>query len=381
MPTTTRQFPFDRPDALTQPPEYARLRAEAPLTRVMMVDGTPAWLATRYDDVALILSDPRFGLSPPGVCPSNDSLFQDGAAHDRLRRLVARAFTARNIEALRPRVQRLARQYVEEMVATGPPADLVAGLAQPLPITVIAELLGVGLEDRNRFRQWADAVVALVAPFGEDTPEDTGQAWVAVGGYVTELVATKRAAPGEDLLSALIAVRDTDDGRLSDNELVTMASALLIAGSLTTTNAISIGVLKLLPAHRLGGLAAVSEQLRAAVEEVLRHQSGRTGEAMPRFAHEDIELQGQRIAAGDMVLARIEAANRDPDRFTAPPPVQSRPGPEPAPGVWVRAAPLPRRDARSHRTAGRDRCPGRSVARAAPGHPHRRRGVDRQPPR
>lgn len=147
---------------------------------------------------------------------------------------------------------------------------------------------------------------------------DGGEAWAQLGGYVSDLIAAKRAEPGEDLLSALIGVRDHDDGQLSDTELVTMVSALLAAGYLTTANAISIGVLKLLLEGQLADLAREPAQLAAAVEEILRHQSGRTGEAMPRFAHEDVELHGQRIAAGAMVLARIEAANRDPNRFDDP---------------------------------------------------------------
>lgn len=323
---TIRAYPFARPGPLEPPPEYARLRAEAPLSRVTMPDGQPAWLVTRHADVALVLSDPRFGVAPPGAAlPGNDSLFQDGAAHGRLRRLVSRAFTARRVEALRPRVESLAGQYVAEMAAAGPPADLVAALARPLPLTVIAELLGVRVDDRDRFGRWADAALAVVAldeagtgEAGGDGGGDAGQAWAQLGGYVTELVAAKRADPGEDLLSALVAVRDRDDGRLSDAELVTMASALLMAGYLTTANAFSIGALELLPAGRLAGLAHRPDRLAAAVEEILRRQSGRSGEAMPRFAHEDIELYGQRIAAGERVLARIEAANRDPERFAVP---------------------------------------------------------------
>ena len=250
---------------------------------------------TRHADVQLVLADPRFGVAPPGV--TNDSLFQDGPGHTRLRRLVARAFTARHVQSLRPRVEAIATRLARDL--TGPPADLVAEFARPLPLTVICELLGV--PDREQFGAWANEVVGL-----------TGQpvaAWDSLRGYLAELVTAKRAAPQDDLLSALVSIRDSADGRLSDDELITMAIALLMGGYLTTANALSIGMLT------LGELSTVDT---GTVEEILRLQSGRNGEAMPRYAHVDVELHGRHIAAGEQVVARIGAANRDPDRFDDP---------------------------------------------------------------
>ena len=325
MPTTTRALPFDRPDAMNPPLAYAELRDRTPVAPVITPDGQLAWLVTSYDAVATVLSDPRFGMSPPGdALRGNDTLFQDGEAHARLRRLVTKAFTARSIAALRPRIEQLATGYVAAIVDAGPPADLVAGLAAPLPIMVISELLGVAIGEREHFRGLVDAVSAP-NPFAFDHEGEAAaqamQAWKALGGYAAGLVAAKRVKHkglGDDLLSALIAVRDTDDGRLSDNELVAMATTLVAAGYLTTCNAISVGTIQLITEGRLAALATDPDQVEAIVEEVLRRQSGLTGEALPRWAHDDLELAGVSIATGDLVLVRLEAANRDPAHFADP---------------------------------------------------------------
>jgi cytochrome P450 len=321
MTTTTPTLPFDRPDPMEPPPAYARLRARTPVARVIAPAGQPAWLVTSYDAVAAVLSDRRFGLAPPGAdFPGNDTLFQDGEAHARLRRLVSKAFSLRSIAALRPRIEQLAADHVSAIAGGGPPADLVAELAAPLSITVISELLGVGVDERERFRALADAASAADFVFGaEEDMAAAAQAWDALGGYAAGLVASKREEPGDDLLSSLIAVRDTDDGRLSDTELIAMTTTIVSAGYLSATNAISVGTIRLLTEGRLAPLAtADSDQADATVAEVLRMQAGLTGEPFPRYAHEDLELAGVPISAGDLVLVRLEAANRDPGHFLDP---------------------------------------------------------------
>ncbi|MER6173743.1 cytochrome P450 [Streptosporangium sp. NPDC001681] len=321
MTTTTPTLPFDRPDPMEAPPAYARLRGRAPVAPVLTPDGQPAWLVTSYETVATVLSDRRFGLAPPGAAfPGNDTLFQDGEAHTRLRRLVSKAFTPRSLVVLRPRIERLAAGYVSAVADTGPPADLVAGLATPLSITVISELLGVAIDERERFRGLADAASAADFVFG--TEEDmtvATKAWNELGGYAAAMIASKREEPGDDLLSTLIAVRDTDGERLADTELVAMIATIVSAGYLSVRNAISVGAIRLLTEGRLAYLAAAApEQVDATVEEVLRMQSGRTGEPFPRYAHEDLELAGVSISAGDLVLVRLEAAHRDPGHFADP---------------------------------------------------------------
>ncbi|TDC80629.1 cytochrome P450 [Micromonospora sp. KC606] len=318
--STTRTLPFDRPGPLDPPPLYAQLRQTEPVSAVVTPGGQQGWLVTSYDAVAKVLSDPRFGLTPPGT-PSegNDTLFQDGAAHTRLRRLVSKAFTARRIATLRPRVEQIAEEHVRAVVGAGPPADLVAGFAAPLAALVIGELLGVTLPDRERFRALVDAVSStdfLAADV--ESAAAAGRAWNDLIGYAAELVVTARERPGDDLLSTLITVRDADDGRLSDAELTGMAASLVAAGYLTARNAISVGVIQLVTEGRLAGLAGAPEAVDPVVEEVLRRQAGIVGEPFPRWAQADVELAGVRIASGDLVLVRLEAANRDPGHFTDP---------------------------------------------------------------
>jgi cytochrome P450 len=248
------------------------------------------------------------------------SLFTDGEPHARLRRLLARTFTARAIGALRPRIAARANDLVADLVAAGPGADVMALVTRPLPLAVIGDLLGVVEVDRQRFRKWADASLGIVTPdlvnLGERAP-GAEAAWGELSAFIGELIAAKRAEPGDDLLSALITVRDAEDGKLSDEELHTTTIALLTAGYLTVANALAIGLVHLLPTGQLHALTDESAAARAT-EEVLRMQTGRAGEAMPRWAQVDVELAGQRIGAGEMVLPRLEAANHDPAEFTDP---------------------------------------------------------------
>jgi cytochrome P450 len=321
MPTTTRTLPFERPGVLDPPPAYAELRRTEPVARVTTPDGTQAWLVTSYDAVAAVLADPRFGVAPlDGGDPGNHTLFQDGDAHARLRRLVSAVFTPRHVKSMRARIEELAVDHVAAMAAAGPPADLVDVLAAPLSITTIGELLGIPAAERAQLRRWADTAltVDMSVPTGELDAAAMQQAWESLSGYAADLVATRRSEPGDDLMSALIGVHDAQDGRLSGDELTAMVTTLVSAGYLSACNVMSVAVIHLVGAGRLAALAGAPEQLDATVEEVLRHQSGVTGEVLPRWAHEDVEIGEIRIAEGEMVLARLEAANRDPDRFPDP---------------------------------------------------------------
>lgn len=321
MGTTTRTLPFDQPDPLAPPPAYAELRATEPVARVRTADGRAAWLVTSYDAVSTVLSDPRFVVTFPGAEEAGGgSLLQDGEAHARLRRLVARAFTGRAVAALGPRVERLANDRVEAMAARGAPADLVADFAAPLAIDVICEMFGIAIEGRAEFRRLADAASAA-DPFALDADEETAaatqRAWSAFAGHVADLVAAKREALGDDLLSALIGVRDADDGRLTDEELVMLALTIVASGYLTATNAVAVAAMQLVTEDRLAELAG-ADRFDVVVEEVVRRVAGLTGEPFPRYAREAVELAGVSIAAGDLVLVRLGAANRDPARFVDP---------------------------------------------------------------
>ena len=309
-------LPFARPDPLEPAGELARLRAEAPVTRVMAPTGAPAWLVTRYDDARAVLADRRFGLALPGLdgggAGPNDSLFQDPPGHTRLRRLVSAAFTPRRSAALRGRAAEIAGGLAAAMLDGRAPADLLEAFALPLPITVIGELLGVPAADRPHFRAWSDALLALPAAGATDP----GTGWANLSAQVTDLIARKRADPGDDLLSALIAVRDEDAGRLSDAELAMMAVTLIPAGYVTTSTAIAWGLLMLTRHGAYERLAADPSLVPGAVEEVLRYQTAAGDVA--RVANEDVRLAGVDIAAGDRVLVSLNAANRDGRRFPGP---------------------------------------------------------------
>lgn len=313
--TADLSVPFSRPTPLQPAPALARLRSENPVARVTSSSGEPAWLVTRYHDARSVLADPRFGLALPGVDAAtgagNDSLFQDPPGHTRLRRLVSAAFTARRVAHLRTRVDELTAALVADMADRQPPVDLMETLGFPLPITVIGELLGVPPADRDNFRAWSDTLLSL--PVGGGDP-DSG--WGNLSAEINELIARKRTEPGEDLLSALIAVRDADTDQLSDAELSMMAITLIPAGYVTTAIGTAIGTI-LLTAHRhLARLADHPALVASAVEEVLRYQTS-VGD-VARYAIEDVDVAGVQIKAGEKILVSLVAANRDERRFPHP---------------------------------------------------------------
>ena len=302
------EHPLPRPDPITPPPAFDELRRTGPVARVATAFG-PAWLVTSADLAVVALSDDRLGLTPPGAeVDVRASLFQDGPAHARLRRLVAGAFRPARIGALKPRIEALAEEYVERVVAAGPPVDLVDALAAALPVAVVGEMVGIDPARHDEFRTLVDGALAA-DPMAADPEAMT--AWAALGAFVADLVATKRGTPGDDLLSDLIAVRDTEDGRLDDDELVALVQVLLAAGTLTVRNALVQAVVRLLDEDCFGDLGDVAR----LVEEVVRRAGT---DPFPRFAHEDLELGGTDIAAGEMVLVSLEAANHDPARFAEP---------------------------------------------------------------
>ena len=299
---------------------HARLQARRPVSAVIMPGGTPAWLVTGYPEARALLADPRLLKMPPGWARDQDSLYaalemhmlnSDPPDHERLRRLVNKAFTPRQVERLRPRIVSITAGLLDDLPA-GRDVDLLASFAFPLPITVICELLGIPVEDRDEFRKWSASVVSnTVAPevFEADA--------AAMVRYFRALLAAKRNDPADDLLSALIAARDDGD-RLRENELVSMAFLLLVAGHETTVNLIASGVLALLlHPEQLARLRAEPGLIGGAVEELLRYCSP-VNHATYRFAAEPVEVGGARIGPGEPVLVALSSANRDPSRYAAP---------------------------------------------------------------
>ncbi len=241
-------------------------------------------------------------------------LRSDPPDHTRLRRLVAKAFTARRVAALRPRVQEIADRLLDAVAPAGR-ADLVADFALPLPVTVIGELLGVPVDDRRDFQRWTDAMLVR----GETLPDPAvvDEAWQRMHAYLTKHLRTKRARPGDDLLSALISAHD-EERRLSHDELIAMTFLLLVAGYVTTVNLIGGGIAALLthPAQ-LSLLRERPELLPDAVEEFLRHD-GPVNPGIARFAREDVRIAGVTIPRGATVVIASAIADRDPARFADP---------------------------------------------------------------
>ena len=302
---------------------HARLRAQRPVTPVIMPGGAPVWLITGYAEARAALADPRLSKHVPGWHPEPDSIFasldlhmlnSDPPDHERLRKLVNKAFTARRVERLRPRITAIAAGLLDDMSAQRdrPEVDLLASFAFPLPITVICELLGVPAAYRDDFRTWSATIVSDTS-----APEVFQAHATAMLRYFTALLAAKRDEPRDDVLSALIAARDEGD-RLSENELLSMAFLLLVAGHETTVNLIASGLLALLlnPAE-LARLRADPALIGGAVEELLRYVNP-VNNATFRCATEPVEIGGVRISRGDPVLVALSGANRDPARFGDP---------------------------------------------------------------
>ena len=320
-----RPFPFQQADRLDIDPLYAELRAREPMTRIRMPYGGVAWLATRYEDVRAISADPR--LSRQAARGRDDVprmtrdethrpsiITADPPDHTRLRRLVAKAFTARRMEALRPRVREMVAASLDAMIAEGPPADLVAHLALPLPIGVICELLGVPYADRDRFRAWSEGVLSTTAL----PEEDVRRCFTEIGGYLAGLIGRRRTRPTGDLLGTLVSARDDED-RLTEHELVTFGVTLLVAGHETTANQIGNFVYTLL-AHpaQLGALYRRPDLVPGAVEELLRFIPLGSGGGFPRVATEDVEVGGVTVRAGETVFTSGPSANRDESVFDEP---------------------------------------------------------------
>jgi cytochrome P450 len=313
--------PFTSTGATDRHVIYARLGAAGPVHRFPLPSGVEGWLVTGYTAARAALADPALVKGGPGHGPFADQLPPDVAAamdhhllaldppdHTRLRRLVSSAFTRRRCELLAPRVRELTDELLAGF-ADRAEVDLVAAFAYPLPITVICELLGVPDPDRDAFRAWTGPLVkGMMAGF-----EAYAAAATALVAYLRELLARKRREPADDLLSALVAVRDGGDA-LTEDELTSMVFLLLVAGHETTVNLIANGVLALLThPDQLAELRARPDRMAAAVEELLRFD-GPLQSAIPLVSAAATRIGGTAIPAGELVVVSLLAANRDPDR-------------------------------------------------------------------
>lgn len=313
------QCPFDPPPAIQS------LQDEAPLIRVQLRNGVPAWLVTRYAEQRTLLSDPRLSsdLTRPGypidvdVSARGDSpvsfILMDDPEHSRLRKMVTAAFMIKRVEAMRPGVQRIVDDLIDAMLAGPRPVDLMQAFALPVPSLVICQLLGVPYEDHDFFQDNSKVLI---------NRNVTGEERMAAGGrlfhYLDDLIGQKLDNPGEDLLSDL--VERIRAGELGRADAAQMGVLMLLAGHETTANMIALGTLALLEhPDQLARLRSGDDPalVRSAVEELLRYLNI-THNGRRRVALEDIEIAGETIRAGEGVILANDIGNRDPSVFPDP---------------------------------------------------------------
>ncbi|MEU7863038.1 cytochrome P450 [Nonomuraea sp. NPDC049141] len=321
----TPDYPFRNPTALEPPEEWANLREGCPVAPIRLASGDEALLLTRYDDVKQVLSDPRFtrhldaanaartttnASGGPFAQRRSGMAASVGEGHQRWRRLVGRAFTAKRVAAMAPRMAAMSEQLIDAMVAQGPPADLVSGLGFPLPVWVICDLLGVPNEDRFRFAYWSDTLMNLSKY--EQKEIDAAQA--EFNEYFAAHIAAKQAQPGDDLISDLLALVKEDD-LMTEAVVLGTGQSLLVAGHETTANMIGKMVAMLLADRRQWErLLADPSLVRSAVEETLRFDAN-PGFGMPRYITEEIEVGGTTLPPGTTVVCSMASANRDGQAF------------------------------------------------------------------
>jgi cytochrome P450 len=330
---------------------YAAMREKGPVAGVTLPTGGPIWFVTRYAEaMALLKDDERFVNDPSNALTEEEYalLFQqatehltdeqqqmaaqtdeilrrhllgvDPPDHSRLRRLVAIPFTPKYIEGLRPRVQAIADTLLDAVQARADETrrremELIGDFAYPLPLTVISEMLGIPLADRDKFREWSQAAVSFT-PDDRANPEVTAKL-IEFIAYLRRLVAEKRSNPGDDLLSGLV-LAEAEGDKLSENELLSMIFLLIVAGHETTVNLIGNGMLALFehPEQR-ARLQQDPNLLKTAIEEMLRYY-GPVEMSLTRWVRQDTELGGQRLRRGEQLMALLASANHDGEQFPNP---------------------------------------------------------------
>ncbi len=330
--------PFPPPQLLQDPyPFYRMLRSNNPVFRVPVGEAASPglWILTRHRDVQAVLKDARFSVDRRRASiveqfrdrlPINAALEEEGGLrsmllmdppdHTRVRGLVSKAFTPRRVAELRPRIEAIVTALFDAVDGAGS-FDLIDAVAAPLPAIVIAELLGVPAEDHRQFKEWSGALVSAI---GSANPQDARTQFESALGqlldYLRAIIAERRKAPREDLISAMLEAQEERDA-LSDAELLATSNLLLIAGHETTTNLIGNGTLALLRNRdQFARLRDDRTLMRSAIDELLRYDS--PVQATGRVANEDVDLDGATLPAGALVMTAIGAANRDPEVFADP---------------------------------------------------------------
>jgi cytochrome P450 len=320
--TPTIDFNPFSPEVREDPyPTYAELRKHYPVYNV-----GPFAVISRYEDVLHVMKDPRLfssaGMGEPLVAgrPTQTVVNADPPDHTRLRNLVNRAFTSRMVASLEPRISEITTQLLDAVgAADEPETDIIRDLAVPLPVIVIAEILGVEPEHREDFKRWSEAVVSQVIQPGQSPNGEFNVIGDDVDGfreYFEAVIAERRREPRDDLISALVRA-ENEDGGLTPDEVLAFTALLLVAGNETTTNLIGNAVLALLRnPDQLAKVLADPDLLPNVVEESLRHDS--PVQMLFRRTTDDCEIAGVPIPAGSMVVPLFGSANRDDRRFSDP---------------------------------------------------------------
>lgn len=315
-------------------PLYSRLREDHPVFHYEPVD---VWFLGRYDDVSAAYRNPKAFSSQTiggrlGAYAASDDpmvrtvaemlvkafLFTDPPGHTRLRSLINRAFTLKAVARMRPRVEALTRRLLDEAHDTGGPFDFITAFAAPLPLFVIAEMLGIPTEDQKQFKFWSDEAFKVIDPgLKEDDRLEAFRHTADLGAYLKDAATRRTPDVDGDLLSALVAAARAEQQVLTPEELVSMVVVLLTAGNETTTSLLGNALVRLLKdEEQVAALAADDELVRTSLEEVLRCEPPL--QFSSRVVTEDVELHGVRIPEGSLVALLIAAANRDPRHFDEP---------------------------------------------------------------
>ena len=301
-------------------PVYEHLRSQSPL---LHDPRTNCWMIFDYENVKRALYDAETFSSraaPAGAEPLNWLIFFDPPRHTKVRALVSMAFTPRSISNLEPRIRELSARLLDHVIDRGE-MDLAADFSVPLPIRVIAEMLGVPADDWLQFKAWGEVILGLVyTVFGGEQALAAGREFGRVSDemsrYLTSHLAERRRAPKDDLLTRLVAA-EVDGERLTELEILRFVQLLLVAGSETTTNLLNNAIVCLLEQpDQTARLRATPTLLPQAIEEVLRYRT--PIQVMFRVAKRDVAMHGQTIPNGSLVFAMIGSANRDPRQFPEP---------------------------------------------------------------
>ncbi|KPI16992.1 Camphor 5-monooxygenase [Actinobacteria bacterium OK074] len=318
--TVVPAYPFRAPHRLDLDPELGDIRRSGKIVRVRMPVGGEAWLVTRYHDVKTVLADPRFSRAraigmdrprlSPEVLPASALISRDAADHQRVRRLVIRAFTARRVELFRPRVVETMDRAIDDLTAAGTPADFVEHVATPFPYTLICDFLGMEITDRHHFERLAEMLRRR-----DHSTDELHQARRDLETYLLKLIEQRRRDPRDDLIDSLIAAQAAEDG-IDDDELMNLIVAILLGGSGSPANALTSSMY-VLSRHPDAWRELVDDpaKIPGAVEELLRFIPLGVAGGFVRIATEDVEIGGEVIRSGDAVVPAMISGNVDEEVF------------------------------------------------------------------